>query len=637
MKEGQESAATSFEPYVQPSSVMPEFTIRAVILGVLLGIVFGAANAYLGLKVGMTVSASIPVAVISMGILRGLMKRGTILENNMVQTIGSAGESLAAGIIFTVPALFIWGLSPSLSKIFVWALLGGVLGILFMIPLRRFLIVREHGRLPYPEGTACAEVLIAGEAGGSKAGMVFKGAGVGAVYKLLMNGFGLWKETPAWSVRVPKTVIGVDAVPALLGVGYIIGPRIAAYIFGGGALSWLVFIPLIASFGESILKPIFPASGAIAEMDAHDIWHNYIRYVGAGAVALGGLLSLIRAVPTIVRSFKLGFKEIVRPSDAEGMVERTQRDLPMKWVVIGAVGIALLMGFAPHIEVGIVGALLTVLFAFFFATVSSRLVGIVGSSSNPASGMTIATLLATTVIFVAVGYTGTAGMVAALSVGAIVCICIAIAGDTSQDLKTGFLVGATPRSQQIGEFIGVLTSALFVGLSVYLLNEAYGIGGAPTPEHPTPLAAPQATLMSMVISGVMNGNLPWTLVFIGAGTALLVELFGVSSLPFAVGLYLPMELSTPIIAGGLVRWAAERKTQRAETAKTKSENRGVLYASGLIAGEASMGVILAVLIWQNVTFNIAEGWMGRFADGGALLIFGLLAYSLWKVAENRRA
>ena len=634
MNKLQENAATSFQPYVPPSSIMPEFTIRAVILGVLLGIVFGAANAYLGLKVGMTVSASIPVAVISMGILRGMMKRGTILENNMVQTIGSAGESLAAGIIFTVPALFIWGLSPSLFKIFVWALLGGLLGILFMIPLRRFLIVREHGRLPYPEGTACAEVLIAGETGGRLASMVFKGVGVGAVYKLLMSGLGLWKETPAWSVRRPKTEIGVDAVPALLGVGYIIGPRIAAYIFSGGALSWLVFIPLIAAFGSSSLRSILPSSETIAGMGVHAIWHHYIRYIGAGAVALGGLLSLIKATPTIVRSFKVGFEEIVHHSNVEGLLERTQRDIPMKWVVLGVLVIAILMGFAPHIEVGIIGALLTVLFAFFFTTVSSRIVGIVGSSSNPASGMTIATLLATTVIFVALGYTGTPGMVAALSVGAIVCICICIAGDTSQDLKTGFLVGATPRSQQIGEFIGVLTSALFVGLSVYLLNEAYGIGGAPTPEHPTPLAAPQATLMSMVIAGVMNANLPWALVLVGAATALMVEIFGISSLPFAVGLYLPLELSTPIILGGVVRWSVDQKKQRSEAGRAASEDRGVLYASGLIAGEASMGVLLAVLTWQNLTFNVAQGWMGRFADGGALLIFALLTYSLWRIGRT---
>ncbi|RKY58505.1 MAG: oligopeptide transporter, OPT family [Candidatus Latescibacterota bacterium] len=596
-------------PYVQDDEAIPEFTVKALVLGAALGIVFGAANAYLGLKVGMTVSASIPVAVISMGMLRGMLRKGTVLENNMVQTIGSAGESLAAGVIFTVPALILWGMEPRVAQIFAISLIGGCIGVLFMVPLRRFLIVREHGNLPYPEGTACAEVLMAGDKGGTGARKVFSGLGVGAAYKFLMGGLGLWEEHPSWTVfKRLNMKVGMDVLPALLGVGYIVGPRIASYIFAGGALGWLVFIPAITLIGKGLDSPIFPASVPISQMDAHEIWHNYIRYIGAGAVCLGGVASLIRAAPTIWESFRSGFSEMKLKEEPR----RTQRDMPVPLILGGGLLCAALLALLPQVPVGAVGAVLVVLFGFFFVTVSSRIVGLVGSSSNPASGMTIATLLATSLIMSALGWRGQAGMVAALSVGAVVCVAICIAGDISQDLKTGFLLGATPIKQQVGQLLGVATSAAFVGWTLLVLHRGYGIGSSELP-------APQATLMSLVVKGVMTGSLPWAFVLVGMLTALVAEVLGVRSLPFAVGLYLPIELSAPIMVGGILRGRSEGRA-------------GVLYSSGLIAGDALVGILLAVLAWRGISLRFAEGWMGGFSAWGSLIIFGLLAAELRRSA-----
>ncbi len=617
-----------YEPYIPPEQSIPEFTLTSIVMGVILGLIFGAANAYLGLKVGMTVSASIPVAVISMGVLRGMFKKGTILENNMVQTVGSAGESLAAGVIFTIPALIIWGLEPRVTKIFLISLIGGCLGVLFMIPLRKFLIVKEHRNLPYPEGTACAKVLMAGDVGGVKAKMVFLGVGIGAIYKFLMGGIGLWEEHPAWNlVKKVNMKIGIDAMPALLGVGYIIGPRIATYLFAGGALGWLVFIPAITLVGRGIGHPIFPATTLISEMGPHQIWDSYIRYIGAGAVCLGGVASLTKAAPTVLESFKLGFEELSHgiSGKAEGL--RTQRDIPMVMVIIGALVSAVILAVIPQVPVKLIGAVLVVIFSFFFVTVSSRIVGLVGSSSNPASGMTIATLLATSLILLRLGWTGQAGMVAALSVGAVVCVAVCIAGDTSQDLKTGYLVGATPMKQQIGEFLGVVTSASVVGWTVLILHKGYGIGSAELP-------APQATLMSMVVKGVMTGAVPWTFVFIGMATALVVELMRIPSLPFAVGLYLPIELSTPVIIGGILRGIVQRKT--AGSHSLEYQEKGVLYSSGMIAGDALIGILLAVLAWQGINLQFAKDWMGPFSRWGTLLIFALLTASLWWISLGKR-
>jgi len=614
---------------------MREITFLSVFLGILIGVVFGAANAYLGLKVGMTVSASIPAAVISMGILRGILKRGTILENNMVQTIGSAGESLAAGVIFTIPAFFIWNIDISLFKIFIISIVGGLLGILFMIPLRRFLIVRERDNLPYPEGKACAEVLTAGEEGGAKAKSVFWGLGIGAIYKLFMDkkALGLWSESPGWELPFfKKAYIGFDILPALLGVGFIIGPRIASYMLVGGVLGWLVFIPLIAFVGADLAKPLYPSTSVLINaMSPSQIWNNYIRYIGAGAVVCGGIISLIKALPVIIESFKMGVGEIAfgknrkasTKGDMEDDLSRTNKDISMRIVLIMIIGVIVLTAVLPQIPVKLIGALLIAIFSFFFVTVSSRLVGIVGSSSNPASGMTIATLLGTSLIFLLLGWTGTPGMIGAMSVGAVVCIAICIAGDTSQDLKTGYLVGATPYRQQIGEFIGVLTSALFVGITLNILKVDILSGE---------LLAPQANLMSMVVQGVLHGELPWAFVICGVFSALIVEIFGIPSLPFAVGLYLPLSLSTPIMIGAILK-SILGKIRSLD--KEKNVEKGILFGSGLIAGEAIVGILLAFMVTlatsgnitflQDLNFGSEGAWMGNLNKFISFLIFLCLA------------
>ena len=625
-----------YQPYVPAAEQsMAEFTLRAVVLGAILGVVFGAANAYLGLKVGMTVTASIPVSVISMAILRGLLKNGTILENNIVQTIGSSGESLAAGIIFTVPALIMMGMAPGLGTMFLIASLGGLLGVLFMIPLRRWLIVKEHGHLPYPEGTGCAEVLVAGEEGGSKARNVFAGLVVGFLYKLGMdrNAFALWSDAPELGLHKLRTAIGMDALPSLVGVGFIIGPRIAATMLAGGMLAWLVLIPLIAVFGDGLAHPIYPAVDTlISAMEPGDIWSKYIRYVGAGAVTFCGLVSLARNMPAMLGGLK-GLGKAVS-SGAEGVAgkrPRTDVDLSLRTVILGAIGVALALWLVPSMHLGLVGAVLVVVFTFFFTVVSSRVVGLVGGSSLPVSGMTISALLGTSLVFVAMGFEGDLAKMAALTVGAVVCVGISTAGDISQDLKTGFLVGATPRRQQQGEIIGVLTAAVFIGLILNVLHAAFGIGSAELP-------APQATLMRLVVEGVLDGNLPWTLVFTGAAIGLMVEMLGVSGLPFAVGLYLPMSLSVPVMLGGLIRGALEQRKSLSEDQRKEGRENGVLLASGLIAGEAVLGIVIAVFIVTRERLGLSwspaipHPW-GAGMEGllGFLLLMGLAAWFTGRV------
>lgn len=619
---------TDFKPYIKPEEKVSEFTLRAVVLGCILAIVFGLANAYLGLKVGMTVSASIPAAVISMAILRGVFRKGTILENNISQTIGSSGESLAAGVIFTIPAFFMWNYFPSSYAVIIISMLGGFLGILFMIPLRRYLIVQEHRTLPYPEGTACAEILKAGDRGGEKARLVFTGVGLSALYKLLMSGLKFWKESVSWLISGIKGMeIGFDLTPALLGVGFIIGPRVASFMLAGAVFGYLVMSPLIAYIGANLSVPVPPADSLISALSPGEIRSHYIRYMGAGAVAVGGLLSLLRACPIVFRCFKLGFKEMFRGfrflPDKNSL--RTERDIPMSVVVGGAILIAILMLFIPQTRIGIVGMLIVVLFSFFFVTVASRIVGIVGSSSSPVSGMTIATLLITCLIFVGLKQYGIIGMIAAMSVGSVVCIAICMAGDASQDLKTGFLIGSTPFYQQIAEFIGVIIPSLFMGSVLLLLHKTMVIGSDKLP-------APQATLMSFVVEGVITGTLPWTFVGLGALTGIAVELLGISALPFAIGLYLPLSLSTPIMIGALIYYLVE-KTANRELVKNNKE-RGILFSSGLVAGDSLVGVLIAFLIGVPVLNRFYENlpvasWLGGFADIGSFIIFLLMGFCLW--------
>lgn len=619
-----------FKPYIPADKVVPEFTVTALLIGILLAIVFGAANAYLGLLVGMTVSASIPAAVISMGIIRVILRKDSILENNMVQTIGSAGESVAAGAIFTLPALFLWAEEgkidfPSILTIFLIALFGGVLGVCFMVPLRQALIVEEHGTLPFPEGTACAEVLLAGEEGGSKAGTVFAGLGIAAVYKFLADGTQLFKSEIGHAFESYKgSQVGIQVLPALAGVGYICGPKISSYMFAGGTLSWFVLMPLIALFGAD--ATIFPASKTVTELLTMEgggpsaLWSNYIKYIGAGAVATGGIISLIKSLPLIIRTFKQAIDSMKNKNAAHKGL-RTEQDLPIPVLIAVALVIAVLIWLIPTFPVNLIGALIIVVFGFFFATVSSRMVGLIGSSNNPVSGMTIATLLFATVILKATGSTGITGMVGAISIGGIICIVAAIAGDASQDLKTGFIVGATPKKQQLGEIIGVVASAAAIGFVLYLLNEAWGYGTEKIP-------AAQATMMKMLVEGIMNGELPWALIFIGVFIAIVVEILHMSVMPFAVGMYLPFSLSAGIMAGGVVRILVEKRkgTEKEKKART---DRGLLFTSGMIAGEGIVGILLAVFAVFKIDSKIVLPF--QLPQIGSLILFIALLALLYRV------
>jgi putative OPT family oligopeptide transporter len=628
-----------YEPYIAPETRLIEFSWRAVLLGALFGILFGAANAYLGLRVGLTVSTSIPIAVMTVAVYRAFVRGGTILEHNISQTVGSASSSQASGLIFTIPALFLWGFSPGVLKLLVIALAGGLLGVLFMIPLRRFLIRNEHGKLPYPEGTACAEVLVAADAGGSQARNVFMGLGVGAAYTWLMRGLNLWPRD-AW-VKVPllpKGQIGVDVAPALIGVGYILGAKIGLVMVGGAAISWLILIPAIEIIGRSMTEPLFPETvQLIADMDPGTIWTRYIRYVGAGAVATAGIATLIRSTPMIIASFKEGVRGLRSRFDNTAVmraIKRTDDDLPFNVVLVGVGVIVLFLAVVPHVfgfiesfTVRVLAALLVAIFAFFFVTVSSRIVGLVGVTSNPTSGMTIATLLGTSLIFAGLGWTDDAGRVAALSIGAVVAIAASIAGDTSQDLKTGFLLGATPRRQQTGELIGVLTAGFFVCFSILKLNEAYTFGSAELP-------APQANMMMLVIDGVLQAEIPWRFVLIGVGLGLAAEAFRLPSLAFAVGIYLPITTMTPIFIGGMIRKILEDR-QSTRQAKEDVREQGVLYASGLIGGDGIMGVLIAFWAgWKGIPKGFGHEWMGSFAGGLAFAMLVLLAYLIVRAAAG---
>lgn len=616
-----------FKPYIPADKVVPEFTVTALLIGILLAIVFGAANAYLGLLVGMTVSASIPAAVISMGIIRVILRKDSILENNMVQTIGSAGESVAAGAIFTLPALFLWAEEgkiafPSILSIAMIALFGGILGVCFMVPLRQALIVEEHGTLPFPEGTACAEVLLAGEEGGSKAGTVFAGLGIAAFYKFLADGMQLFPSEIGHAFKnYSGAQIGMQVLPALGGVGYICGPKISSYMFAGGTLSWFVLMPMIALFGGD--ATIFPASVTVNELLANGpsaLWSNYIKYIGAGAVATGGIISLIKSLPLIVRTFKQALGSM-KKNAGSGKQLRTEQDLPFPLLIGVILVIAVLIWILPIFPVNLVGALIIVVFGFFFATVSSRMVGLIGSSNNPVSGMTIATLLFATVILKVTGTTGLTGMVGAISIGGIICIVAAIAGDASQDLKTGFIVGATPSKQQVGEIIGVVASSAAIGFVLYLLNEAWGYGTEKIP-------AAQATMMKMLVEGIMNEELPWAMILIGVFIAIVVEILKMPVMPFAVGMYLPFSLSAGIMAGGIVRIFVEKK-KGTEAEKKARTDRGLLFTSGMIAGEGIIGILLAVFAVVKIDSKIILPF--HLPQVGSLVLYIALLVLLYVV------
>lgn len=608
-----------FKPFIPADKVMPEMTVMSIFLGLILSVVFGAANAYLGLMVGMTVSASIPAAVISMGIIRFVLKKDSILENNMVQTIGSAGESLAAGAIFTLPALFMWAeeseeaVMPSFITITIIALLGGILGVLFMVPLRTALVVEEHGKLPFPEGTACAEVLLAGEEGGEKSKAVFSGLGISTIYKFLSDGFKVFPSEIHFEIPALRTGFGADVLPALVGVGYITGLKISSYLLAGGVIGWFVIIPLISFIGGDSI--IAPGTTMISAMDSWEIRNSYLKYIAAGAVAAGGIISLLKTLPAIVKAFTNSIKQF---GHKEAVSVRTNKDLPMSIVIAGTVIIMLLIWLLPSVPVNLIGAIIIIVFGFFFATVSGRMVGLVGSSNNPVSGMVIASLLIATTILKLTGNTGYAGMTSAICIGTIICIVAAMAADTSQDLKTGYIVGATPVKQQIGEFLGAIVAALSIGGIMLLLNKSYGFGEGG-------LSAPQATLMKMVVEGVMNGTLPWDLIMIGVAIAIVIEIMHMPVLPVAIGLYLPIHLSVPMVIGGLIRSYFEKKK------KNDAVDKGILYCAGLIAGEGIIGILLAVLALITINGEALTDVIsldGVTGNAGAVIFFALLCVSV---------
>ena len=621
-----------FKPYIPAEKITPELTLTSIIVGVILAVIFGAANAYLGLRVGMTVSASIPAAVIGMGIIRVILRKNSVLESNIVQTIGSAGESVAAGSIFTLPALFLWANegkmnAPSLIEITIIALIGGLLGVFFMIPLRNALIVKEHGVLPYPEGQACAEVMLAGEGGGANASTVFAGMGFAGFFKFLIDGL---KIVPSEvNIKGPRKLypaaFGTQIYPAVMSVGYICGPRISSYMFSGGIISWLVLIPIIVIFGNNII--LYPATNTVGEIfnanGASGIWGSYIRYIGAGALASGGIISLIKSLPLIARTFKDSLKGF--NLKATSASKRTAQDINMVIVLLVIGILTLLVWLVPAIPISLIGAIIVVIFGFFFATVSSRMVGLVGSSNNPVSGMSIATLLIATLILKICGEVGAHGMQSAIAIGSIICIVAAIAGDTSQDLKTGYLLGATPKKQQYGEIIGVIASAISIGATLYLLNGAWGFGSEE-------LGAPQATLMKMIIEGIMGGNLPWGLILTGVFISIVVEILGIPVLPVAIGIYLPIQLNACIMVGGIIRLFFNKIKD--ENKRLRTVSNGILFCSGMIAGEGLVGIILALLavIGANEVLDLSGliSLPAPLYNIGSLALFGLIILTMLK-------
>ena len=714
-------AHDAHQPFVPASEDPPELTPVPLIVGALLGILFGASSMYLVLKVGLTVSASIPVAVLSITIFRGFSKifrvrRATILENNITQTTGSAGESIAFGVGVTMPALLILGYNLEITQVILVSVLGGLLGILMMIPLRRALIVKEAKTLVYPEGTACAEVLISGETGGTTAKTVFAGLGVGGLFALGYKGLGLFKDIPEkiFGKWYDGGNLSLEVGPELLGVGYIIGTRIAMIMGAGGILSSLVLMPAIKLFGGGALTPIYPATTLIKDMTTDDVWHQYILYIGAGSVAAGGIISLFKSLPTIVGGAMRGMKSL---SGTAGPVStlRTDRDIPL-WVVgVGSVLLVIVCALVPSFKINVLGALLILVLGFLFVTVSSRLTGEVGSSSNPISGMTVATLLITSLIFFALGWVSAPYKVAALSIAAVVCIAISNGGTTSQDLKTGYLIGATPSRQQIAILVGSLSSALVLGFVILKLNDAGTIFAArsfpnqtfssadftgtreklrgpdadrdsneydvvwlhePRGEVPSgkylvdptghikyledpgingkldtrdngekvkaKFSAPKPVLMSFIIEGIMTQKLPWGLVLLGVFISVVLELCGMSSLAFAVGVYLPLSTSTPIMVGGLVRYIADQTAKRKVSEAEAESGPGVLFSSGLIAGASVVGTLLAFLqlsettrSWLNAV-NLGPHFPGfSNSDLASLLLFLGLGAILWAVATER--
>lgn len=613
-------------PFIPTSQAMPELSIYSIIMGAVFAMIFAAANTYLGLKVGLTIAAGIPGAILATGLLKGLFRRNNILEANMVASIAAVGESIAGGIIYILPAIILWGLELKISTIVIVTLLGGLVGIFFVTPLRKFLIVEEHGHLVYPESMAAAEVLVNGSEGGSGFKTVLLGLGIGGGYKLASGGFALWSERPEWVIKSYQgAVFGIDTLASLLGVGFIVGTEASLYMFGGAVVAWLGLIPLIKYIGTGLTEPLFPSTQLISEMGASDIWSKYIRYIGAGAVAAGGFISLGKSAPTIIKSFKSAMAGLGKK--ASETVTRIDEEPPITWVIGSAILVFILSWILPQVNAGFLGSFMIVIFSFFFAVVSARMVGIIGASNNPVSGMTIATLLFVTAVLKLTGNVGQTGMVTAVLVAGVICVAIAVAGGTAQSLKTTFIIGGSPKKVQVGMYLGLIFGAIVSGAVLLMLNSTYGIGSEAVP-------APQATLMSMVIEGVMTGELPWVLVFVGVSIAVFAELAGLPVLPVALGLYLPIHLSAGILFGGIIRTLVERKFKKDEVVMKSKVEKGILISSGLVAGDALMGIVVAGFATFGLDVAFGTKILPRLTQSPifATIIFVALGMIIYKIS-----
>ena len=637
-----------YQPYVPTTEAMPEVTGYSIIMGIVFALIFAAANTYLGLKVGLTISAGIPGAILATGLLKGLFRRNNILEANMVASLAAMGESIAGGIIFVLPALILLGFGLSMTTIVIVTIIGGLMGVFFITPVRRYLIVEEHGTLVYPESMAAAEVLVTGSAGGSGFRTVLLGMGVGGIFKMFSGGFKFWGENASYTITSYQgTMIGIDTVASLMGVGFIVGTKTSTLMFGGSIIAWLALIPLIKYLGAGLTEPLFPSTKIIADMAAIDIWKNYIRYIGAGAVATGGFISLIRSMPTLISSFKQAI--IGMRKGGTDKISRMDIESPLLWVIAAAIMGFLLTWLLPVIGGGFVGSLLGVIFSFFFAVVSARMVGIIGASNNPVSGMTIATLLIITTVLKLMGHTGDPGIKTALMIGGVVCVAIAVAGGTAQSLKTTFIIGGTPRNVQLGMFAALCVSSVAAAGTVILMDTAYGIGGEV-------IAAPQATLMKMIVQGIMTAQLPWTLVFIGVALAFFCFLANIPILAVALGIYLPIGLNTAIFSGGVVREIVERQMKKASaktdpTAKPlpkikaaepddrvdKAVEKGILLASGLVAGDALIGIVIGIFaaIGADIAFGLRLFPVLSKSNLLAFVMFLLLAIWIYYYATRK--
>lgn len=608
---------------------MPETTGYSIIIGIIFACIFAAANTYLGLKVGLTISAGIPGAILATGLLKGLFRRNNILEANMIASLSAMGESIAGGIIFILPALILSGFGLSIAQVAIVTIIGGIMGVFFITPLRRFLIVEEHGTLIYPESMAAAEVLVTGTEGGSAFKTVLTGLGVGGGYKFLSGGLMFWPESASYTItQYQGTMIGVDALASLLGVGFIVGTHASALMFGGSLIAWFALIPLIKFLGQGLAVPLFPSTKLISEMSASQIWGSYIRYIGAGAVAMGGFISLARSLPTIIRSFKQAMSGI--GSKSTGDVDRINVEAPLTWVIGAAVFGFVATWLVPAINGGVLGALAAVVFSFFFAVVSARMVGIIGASNNPVSGMTIATLLFVTSLLKLTGVTGDAGVMKAILIGGVVCVAIAVAGGTAQSLKTTYVIGGNPKNVQIGMFIALSIASVVAGFVIIMLNNVYGIGG-------TEVAAPQASLMKLIVDGIMTAQLPWTLVIVGAAIAAFCALVGLPILPVALGIYLPINLNAAILVGGIIRVLVEKKFANNEERKAESIEKGTLLASGLVAGDALVGIIIAAFATLDINLGLGKALFPVLSESNlfAFIMFILLGFWIYLFSSKK--